>query len=126
MSEQRYPCPCCGHLVFSEAPGSDDICLVCFWEDDVTQLRWPNLSGGANAVSLLEAQRSFAKIGAIEETFVNDVRPPTAEEPLDPEWRPISDSDVFEAPDESAPWPEDKTALYYWRRNYWRAQTQLS
>lgn len=126
MSEQRYPCPCCGHLVFSEPPGSDDICMICFWEDDVTQLRWPNLGGATNAVSLREAQQGFVKFGAIEPSFADDVRAPTALEPLDPEWRPIDDRDVFEAPDESAPWPEDRTVLYYWRQNFWRARASLS
>jgi hypothetical protein len=84
------------------------------------------LGGVTNSVSLLEAQRSFAKIGAIEESFIGDVRPATAEEPLDPEWRPILDSDAFEAPDESAPWPEDRTELYYWRKTFWRARAALS
>lgn len=121
MTEERFPCPCCGHLVFVEGPGSDDICLVCFWEDDLTQLRWPQLAGGKNAVSLAEAQRNVQALGAIEERFASDVRPATAEEPLDPSWRPIRDSDPFEGPDESAAWPEDKARLYYWRASFWRA-----
>ncbi|MGW2848911.1 CPCC family cysteine-rich protein, partial [Streptomyces sp. NPDC001274] len=28
----RYPCPCCGHRVLGEMPGSYEICPVCFWE----------------------------------------------------------------------------------------------
>src|SRR4051794_37332736 len=120
MSEKRYPCPCCGHLAFAEPPGSDDICLVCFWEDDMMQLRWPQLAGSTNAVSLAEAQRNFAQFGASEQRFTGDVRAPTADEPLDPGWRPIRSSDSFEAPDESAPWPEDRTRLYYWRPTFWR------
>jgi Cysteine-rich CPCC len=87
MSEVRFPCPACGHLVFAEPPGSDDICLVCLWEDDLTQLRWPELAGGKNEVSLAQAQRNVATLGAIEERFAEDVRPPTEEEPLDPAWR---------------------------------------
>lgn len=119
MSE-RYPCPCCGHLVFAEPPGSEDICLVCFWEDDLTQLRWPALAGGANAVSLLEAQNNVRELGAIEARFAGDVRPATETETLDSEWRPIDARDNFEAPDESAAWPEDRTTLYYWRPTFWR------
>jgi Cysteine-rich CPCC len=120
MSETRYPCPCCGHLVFDEPPGSDDICLICFWEDDLMQLRWPQLGSGANLVSLLEAQQNFAKLGAIEERFVGDVRPPNTNEPLEPGWRPIHGGDPFEGPDDSAPWPDDRTLLYYWRPTFWR------
>ncbi|HYO98435.1 MAG TPA: CPCC family cysteine-rich protein [Polyangiaceae bacterium] len=121
MSEKTYPCPCCGHVVFEEPPGSDDICLVCFWQDDVMQLRWPQLGGSANAVSLEEAQRNFLRLGASEARFSGDVRPPAADEPLDSTWRPIDPSDAFEAPDDSAPWPDDSTTLYYWRRTFWRS-----
>lgn len=106
-----------------EPPGSDDICLVCFWEDDLGQLRWPRLEEGANAPSLQEAQQNVAKLGAIEERFVGDVRAATAEEARDQEWRPINDADSFEEPDDSAPWPEDPTALYYWRPNFWRRRS---
>ena len=41
---------------------------------------------------------------------------------LDPGFRPILASDPFEAPDDSAPWPEDPTTLYYWRATFWRAR----
>jgi hypothetical protein len=121
MTEPRFPCPACGHRVFAEPPGSDDICLVCLWEDDLTQLRWPELAGGKNAVSLAEAQRTIVAYGAIEQRFAGDVRPATAEEPLEPGWRPIQSFDPFEAADDSAPWPEDGTTLYYWRPTFWRA-----
>lgn len=120
MSASRFPCPCCGHLTFTEPPGSDDICLVCFWEDDVSQLRWPQRAEGANAPSLSEAQANFAKFGAIEERFKGDVRPPLPEETLDPTFRVIAASDSFEEPDERADWPDDGTVLYYWRPNFWR------
>jgi hypothetical protein len=126
MPVHRYTCPCCGHRVFDEPPGSDDICLICFWEDDATQLRWPRLGGGANVASLLEAQASYAAIGASEERFRGDVRAPNPEEPIDPEWRPMRPDDPFEADDESAPWPEDRTALYYWRPTFWRVGGKLS
>ncbi|MGX1964083.1 CPCC family cysteine-rich protein [Streptomyces sp. CB02115] len=39
-------------------PGSYKICPVCFWEDDGAQFRWPTMGGGANKVSLIEAQRT--------------------------------------------------------------------
>ncbi len=88
----------------------------------MTQLRWPALGGAKNEVRCSRPQR-ISRIGAIEERFVGDVRPATTEEPLDPSWRPIQESDSFEGPDDSAPWPEDPTALYYWRPTFWRAST---
>lgn len=59
--------------------------------------------------------------GASEERFVGDVRAANEAEPMDPEWRPITEADPFETPDESAPWPKDPTTLYHWRpATYWR------
>ena len=48
----KNPCSCCGYLVVDELPGPDDICPICFWEDDVSQLRFP-MTTGANHVSLI-------------------------------------------------------------------------
>ncbi|MEU7782897.1 CPCC family cysteine-rich protein [Amycolatopsis sp. NPDC049159] len=48
-AEAGYPCPCRGHLVFGEPPGSYEICGVCFWEDDPVQLRCDRAQGGGVA-----------------------------------------------------------------------------
>lgn len=116
----RYPCPCCGYLVFDEPPGSGDICLICFWEDDAEQLRFPTLEDATNVVSLMQAQSGYAQYGAIEERFAGDVRKPSAEDTRDPEFRPIEASDDFEAPGATEPGPEDPSALYYFRATFWR------
>ncbi|MET9432600.1 CPCC family cysteine-rich protein [Streptomyces sp. NPDC006551] len=55
----RYPCPCCGRRVLDAMPGSYEICPVCSWEDDGVQFRWAAMTGGANKVSLIEAQRNY-------------------------------------------------------------------
>jgi hypothetical protein len=117
-----YPCPCCGHLVFHEPPGSYDICSICFWEDDVVMLRWATVEGGANHVSLVEGQRNFAEFGATERRVLPYVRPPSDEDPIEDGWRPIDlERDSFEAEGEhDAPWPADATVLYYWRPTFWR------
>lgn len=115
-----FPCPCCGHLVFEAPPGSEDICLICFWEDDATQLRFPTLADVTNIVSLREAQQSYAKFGAIESRFAEDVRKPNEEDALDPEFRAIADSDSFESEVTEEGGPADPTALYYWRTTFWR------
>ena len=115
-----YPCPCCGHLVFAELPGSDDICMICFWEDDVTQLRFPDLGARTNFVPLAEAQRNYAQFGAIEQRFAQDVRKATAADARDADFRPISPSDSFEDTPSEAGGPSDPTSLYYWRPTFWR------
>src|SRR5260370_4890469 len=87
----KYPCPCCGYLVFDEPPGSDDICEICFWQDDISQLRFQSLGGGANRVSLIEGQRNFDKLGASEPRLILHVRRPRPVDKHDPEWRPINE-----------------------------------
>ncbi len=82
----NYACPCCGYKTLTEAqPGTYDICEICFWEVDGVQYRDPDYYGGANKVSLREAQTNYIKLGACEERCVKFVRRPT-------------DSDVFEGP----------------------------
>lgn len=62
---QRHPCSCCGFLTLPKPPpGTFWICPVCDWEDDNIQFRDPNYEGGANKVSLAQARRNYAEIGA--------------------------------------------------------------
>jgi hypothetical protein len=119
--DPSFPCPCCGYVVFDEGPGSYEICPICFWEDDLSQLRFPSMRGGANRPSLQEAQIAFKTVGAIEERFIQNVRAPSEVDRRDPAWRPLdSHRDVIEVPqsgvDYGKTYPEDSRALYYWRR----------
>jgi hypothetical protein len=72
-----YACPCCGYLTLSER-GGFEICDVCFWEDDGQDDPDADVvRGGPNrGLSLTEARRNFAEIGACEPTMVRHVRPP--------------------------------------------------
>ncbi len=77
----RYPCPCCGFLTLDQRPpGTFTICPVCWWEDDETQARDPDYAGGANVVSLREAQANFRTLGASEPRFTGNVRKPLPHE----------------------------------------------
>lgn len=107
-------------------PGSYEICPICFWEDDGVQFRWPTMAGGANRVSLVEAQQNYRSFGACDHHGQQYVRPPAPDEPLDPAWRPIDQArDSFEDWDaaERAPWPEDRSVLCWWLPNFWRRDT---
>ncbi|MGC4943975.1 CPCC family cysteine-rich protein [Kribbella sp. DT2] len=117
-----YPCPCCGRLVHHSDPGSYSICPVCGWEDDLVQLRWPGGGGGANRVSLVEAQRSYAKRGVAKSAFVSKSLPTDSGPSVDPGFRPVDlEKDNFEKPwDVEGDWPEDRTRLYWWRPTFWR------
>src|SRR4051794_19228883 len=119
----NFPCPCCGHVVFPEPSGSYDICPMCFWEDDPLQLEFATtLAGGANAPTLLEAQRNYSLFGACEQRFVGMVSPPTHETPRETGWRPIDpERDRFPNwPSYGDRAPPGGELLYYWRETFWR------
>ena len=126
----NYPCPACGYLVFSRPAGSYDICRICNWEDDPVQLQHPDLAGGANNVSLIEAQRNFIRLGAIENGRRSGVRAPKPTDVKDLKWRPWdfaldspptgtiqTGKEYFyaTAPADDA-LSKDENALYYWLR----------
>ncbi|MCB9261331.1 MAG: hypothetical protein H6607_02990 [Flavobacteriales bacterium] len=85
----KFACPCCGHKTFTEKPnGTYDICPVCFWEDDPIQLDDPYYEGGANTISLRQAQKNFIEFGACDEEMKRNVRPANYKEPKDKNWKP--------------------------------------
>jgi hypothetical protein len=83
-------CPCCGYEVFPEgAPGSAEVCPVCFWVDDIDQFEDPEHVGAANRVSLQAARENFRDCGACDPSVVGHTRPP--DEERDPNY-PYTDS----------------------------------
>jgi hypothetical protein len=127
--ELMYSCPCCGYDVFDGPPGSFDICPICFWEDDIVQLAFPDLAGGANRCSLIEGQSNFAAFGACEERIKSHVRQPTESEVRDSAWRlldPARDRYLrWGDPEDGKLWQSAKeinVCLYYWQPQYWLAQ----
>lgn len=87
---EKFACPCCGYKTFySEPNGSYDICLVCFWENDPIQLDDPDYEGGANLMSLRQAQQNFLEFGACDRNMLPNVRRHTKDEERDDEWKPF-------------------------------------
>jgi hypothetical protein len=118
-----YPCPCCGYLVFEEKPGSYDICPVCGWEDDLSQLRFPT-TGGANA-PLIERQAAFAEPAEWARTSVT---PEELGYRRDRDWRRLDPAvDDIERPvrgvEYGMTYERDLTAYYYWRKKPPRSAT---
>ncbi len=72
-----YGCPCCGYLTLSER-GGDEICPVCFWQDDGQDDHdAETVRGGPNrGLSLSTARENFRAIGATEERTLSLVRRP--------------------------------------------------
>ena len=86
----KYTCPCCGFKTLqTKPPGTFEICKICFWEDDSTQYRNPDFTGGSNEISLKEAQKNFLAFGASRKRFLNYVSKPSKEDIKDPAWRPL-------------------------------------
>ena len=83
---RRVTCPCCGYETISD---SYEICEICAWEYDESQLRNPDEGGGPNPMTLREAQRNYASFGAKGERYLDMVRAPTAADRRDPQWKPL-------------------------------------
>ncbi len=97
MSENLFTCPCCGYKALDEEPlGTFNICPICFWEDDGVQFDDPDYEGGANHVSLRQAQRNFMEIGASEERVLRFVTKPEGKFLRDPNWKPLDQLSVEE------------------------------
>lgn len=115
MANELFPCPSCGFLMFSEPPGSYEICELCGWEDDHVQLRHPNMVGGANKSSLAAHQERALQTYPLGVTLAGGYARSS-------EWRPLRPSEVpsqgvptdgrtyFEAAAEDGP-------QYYWFRD---------
>jgi len=78
---KRKICPCCGYYtVESDDEVIVDICDVCFWQYDVVAHNHPDISIGANHISLTEARKNYKLFGACKQRFIDYVRQPLFEE----------------------------------------------
>lgn len=60
MNNERFLCPVCEKRTLL-TQGRYDICSECGWEDDDSQWLDPNLEGGANEMSLIQAREEYRK-----------------------------------------------------------------
>lgn len=81
----KYTCPCCGYTSLDYK--IYDICDICFWEDDKVQFLDPNFEGGANGISLMQAQKNFIEFGACDESSIDCVRKPNEDDVKDVNWK---------------------------------------
>jgi len=112
--------------VYDHQPGFHQLCPICGWEDSLDQLRFPNMPGSANHVSLVEAQKNYLAHGSAERRKRGQTRSPFDDEPRDEQWRPVDVlRDNIEEPQRGESYADsypyaDTTVLYYWRSTYWR------
>lgn len=117
-SRVRSTCPCCGYRVFNGPPGTEDLCPICAWRDDLMHLRFPLFNGMPNGISLVDAQMNYGVIGAKDASSLGSVRFPAAGDERDPDWRAI-DLDVdrpktIPVDFDGLAEPQDPASLYYW------------
>ena len=91
----------------------------------MAQLRFVEMPGGANQVSLKKAQVNYLEYGASEKRKRITSREPVPGELRDQAWRLVNPAiDNIEEPaggiNYSDSYPKDSTILYYWRSTYWR------
>lgn len=92
----------------------------------MAQLRFATMPGGANSVSLDEAQRNYLEFGVAQRSRLFEARSPVTGDERDPQWRPLDAAqDNVEEPMRGIAYADsypvdDTTVLYYWRPTYWR------
>lgn len=62
---KKHKCPVCGEYEF-ECHGSDDICEVCGWQDDIVQELNPDEERCSNQMSLNQARVAWKNGDDIE------------------------------------------------------------
>jgi len=80
------------------------------------------MSGGANRVSLVEAQENYFRHGVSELRFRSNVRAAEASDVREPQWRRIDVhadriEELIQGKDYGCSYPEDVTEFYYWRQS---------
>ena len=87
-ADEKYFCRCCGFNSLHEKPkGEYSICTICNWEDDPIQFSEPTYEGGANRVSLIQAQTNFEEFGACEKEMIKNCSKPHKSMKRKPNWR---------------------------------------
>ncbi|HEX3045267.1 MAG TPA: glycosyltransferase [Bacillota bacterium] len=83
-------CPCCGYKsLYQMFATTNQICLICFWENEPGQPWEPDYQGGENGVTLRQAQQNFMKFGASEERYRNFPRFMDYFDQKDANWKPF-------------------------------------
>ncbi|WP_274655617.1 CPCC family cysteine-rich protein [Paenibacillus humicola] len=78
---KKIQCPCCGYFTIeSEDEVIVEICEVCFWQYDAVAHDTPDISKGANYISLNQARENYKKFGVCKIEFQDQVREPLPEE----------------------------------------------
>ena len=81
----KFTCQCCGYKSLSQQ-NNYEICKICFWEDDPSQSKFAKMSGGANNLSLIDAQQNYIKYKVSDSRYKDKVRSITNADEKDLNW----------------------------------------
>lgn len=112
VSKKKLPCPVCGFLTFSDYYGSYNVCSLCDWEDDGVQLANPCSGGGANKVSLAEAQKE----AMVEYPLNIEIAKGFSRSK---NWRPLTGIEIKKYKIEKSNNQWSNTAVFYEFEAYW-------
>ena len=70
IAEGRAQCPCCDYYTLRDR-GGNEVCPVCYWEDDGADLEALDEVSPANHITLRSARKNFERLGASDQAAVS-------------------------------------------------------
>ncbi len=75
LRDEQNQCPCCDYYSLARR-SAHDVCPVCYWEDDGTDLDRMNEVSSANHITLFTARQNFGAFGASDQAALSLVATP--------------------------------------------------
>ena len=69
-NNNRKKCSCCGYYTLEPFHREQQVCLSCYWVDNVRQNENPELSAEPNYMTLNEAKRRVEEISVISKEYL--------------------------------------------------------
>lgn len=86
ITEGPHRCPCCDYFTL-HGRGQREVCPVCYWEDDGTELDTLDDESPVNHTTLRTARLNFERMGAADAAAVSLVATPEERDGLRREQR---------------------------------------
>ncbi len=76
LRDEQNQCPCCDYYSLARR-SAHDVCPVCYWEDDGTDLGDMDELSRANHITLFDARHNFSAFGASDQAALSLVASPS-------------------------------------------------
>ena len=91
MTKPNHACPCCGYYTLEER-FNREICMICFWEDDVEVIHGEDSFSEANKLFVSDAQINFLETGIVDPAYASKNREPLPTDLRCSNWKPIQEA----------------------------------